>query len=200
MAPFGSRLRRGCGATSRTSLRGRPASAGSGVCRAWRCVPATGQALVAGSSERGCGVTDARVPSGGAGKARAGSPWSSTRRELPAWVNRTMRTRERASRFQSRTARDRGAHSNLRSSGALGVGAIPAADRSRRPGGVEDARLPGTERVADRADLDVDHGIGAAVLPGDGPLAGRSRPGEEGDVRRAAAEDDRMMVRMARTS
>jgi hypothetical protein len=76
---------------------------------------------------------------------------------------------------------------------------MPAAELFHPPGGVEDARLPGVKRVADRGDLDVD-GIGTAVLPGDGPLAGRSRPGGEGDVRRAAAEDDRMMVRMAITS
>jgi hypothetical protein len=77
---------------------------------------------------------------------------------------------------------------------------MPAAELLHPPGGVEDARLPCAERVADRGDLDVDDGIGAAVLPGDGPLAGRSRPGEEGDVRRAAAEGDRMMGRMAITS
>ena len=64
------------------------------------------------------------------------------------------------------------------------------------PGGVEDARLPGVERVARRRDLDVDDGIGVAVLPGDGAFAGRSRPGEEGVVRRAVAENDRMVVRV----
>ena len=53
MALFGSRLRRGCGATPRASLRGRLASAGNEVCQAWRCVPGTGRALVAGSSEVG---------------------------------------------------------------------------------------------------------------------------------------------------
>src|SRR4249920_4142124 len=101
-----------------------------------------------------------------------------------------MGTRGRAARFQSRTARDRGArNSYLRSLGALGVAAVPAAELLHPPGRVEDARLPGVERVAHRRDLDVDDGIGPAVLPGGGSLAGRSRPGEEGDVRRAVTEN-----------
>src|SRR5467141_3897508 len=86
--------------------------------------------------------------------------------------------------------------SQLRLSGALGVVAVPAAELLHPPGRVEDARLPGVERVAHRRDLDVDDGIGIAVLPGDGALTGRGRPGEEGEVRRAVAEDDRMIVRM----
>jgi hypothetical protein len=45
---------------AQTSLRGRPASAGNEVCQAWRYVPGTGRALVAGSSEMGAaGVTGA---------------------------------------------------------------------------------------------------------------------------------------------
>src|SRR5215470_64956 len=82
------------------------------------------------------------------------------------------------------TGRDRGRTSYLRSSGALGVAAIPAAELLHPAGRVEDARLPGVERVARRRDLDVHDGIGTAVLPGDGALAGRGRPGEEGEVRR----------------
>src|SRR5215813_11725097 len=107
-----------------------------------------------------------------------------------------MMTRERAARLPSRTARDRGGTSYLRSSGARGVVAIPAAELLHPAGRVEDARLPGVERVARRRGLDVDDGIGPAVLPGDGSLAGRGRPGEEGKVRCAVAEDDRMIVRM----
>src|SRR5215469_18704509 len=81
-------------------------------------------------------------------------------------------------------------------SGALGLVAVAAAELLHPPGGVEDARLPGVERVAHRRDLDVDDGIGAAVLPGDRALARGSRPGEEGEVRGAVAENDRMIVRM----
>src|SRR5689334_21485062 len=84
----------------------------------------------------------------------------------------------------------------LRLSGARSVAAVPAAELLYPPGRVEDARLPGVERVAQRRDLDVDDGIGPAVLPGDCSLAGRGRPGEEGEVRAAVAEDDRMVVRM----
>src|SRR4029077_4176440 len=107
-----------------------------------------------------------------------------------------MMTQERAARLQSRSARDRGGTRYLRSSGALGVVAIPAVELLHPAGRVEDARLPGIERVARRRDLDVYDGIGTAVLPGDGSLAGRSRPGEEGDVRRTVAENDRMIVRV----
>src|ERR1700722_912561 len=107
-----------------------------------------------------------------------------------------MRTWERAARFQSRTARIAGLTSYLRSSGALGVVAIAAAELLHPPGRVEDARLPGVERVARRGDLDVDDGIGPAILPGNGALAGCGRPGEEREVRRAVAEDDRMIVRV----
>src|SRR5512133_318955 len=89
-----------------------------------------------------------------------------------------------------------GRTSCLRSSGALGVAAVPAAELLHPPGRVEDARLPGVERMAHRRDLDVDDGIGTAVLPGDGSLAGRGRSGEEGEVRRAVAEDDPMIVRV----
>src|SRR5215468_9291494 len=78
-----------------------------------------------------------------------------------------MTTRERAARLQSRTARDRGGTSYLRSSGARGVVAIPAAELLHPAGRVEDARLSGVERMARRRDLDVDDGIGAAVLPDD---------------------------------
>src|SRR5262249_20348495 len=99
------------------------------------------------------------------------------RPELPACVIGTMMTRERAARHQSRTARDRGRTGYLRSSGALGVVAITAAELLHPAGRVQDARLPGVKRVARRRDLDVDDGIGTAVLPGDGSLAGRSRPG-----------------------
>src|SRR5215469_8974911 len=100
-------------------------------------------------------------------------------------------------RLESRAARDRGRTSYLRcSSRALGAVAIPAAELLHPAGGVEDARLPGVERVARRRDLDVDDGIGIAVLPGDGLPAGRSRPGEEGEVRRAVAENDRTIVRV----
>src|SRR5215472_3996339 len=101
-----------------------------------------------------------------------------------------MTTRERAARLQSRTARDRGGTNYLRSSGALGVVAIPAAELLHPAGRVEDARLPRVERVARRRDFDVDDRIGVAVLPGDGSLAGRGRPSEEGEVRRAVAEND----------
>jgi hypothetical protein len=76
-----------------------------------------------------------------------------------------MMTPERAARFQSRTARDRERTGHLRSSGALGVVAIPAAELLHPAGRVEDARLPGVERVARRRDLDVDYGIGTAVPP-----------------------------------
>src|SRR5215472_12484217 len=82
------------------------------------------------------------------------------------------------------SARDRGGIRYLRSSGGLGVVAIPAAELLHPAGRVEDVRLPGVERVARRRDLDVDDGIGTAVLPGEGSLAGRRRPGEEGEVRR----------------
>src|SRR5580704_15004563 len=107
-----------------------------------------------------------------------------------------MRTWERAADFTIGRPVSRGLGSYLRSSGALGVVAIPAAELLHPPGRVEDARLPGVERVARRGDLDVDDGIGPAVLPGDGSLTGRGRPGEEGEVRRAVAEDDRVIVRM----
>src|SRR5215831_7755257 len=115
---------------------------------------------------------------------------------VPTCVIRTTRTRERAARRQSRAARDRGTRRLPEASGALGVVAIPAAELLHPAGRVEDARLPGVERVARRRDLDVDNGIGAAVLPVDGSLAGRGRPGEEGEVCRAVAEDDRMVVRV----
>src|SRR5215468_2773891 len=87
-----------------------------------------------------------------------------------------------------------GGTSDLRSSGALGVVAIPAAELLHPACRVQDARLPGVERVARRRDLDVDDGIGTAVLPGDSSLAGGSRPGEEGEVRRPVAENDQMVV------
>ena len=45
---------------------------------------------------------------------------------------------------------------------ALGVAAIPAAGLLHPAGRVEDARLPGVERVARRRDLDIHDGIGAA--------------------------------------
>src|SRR5262245_9544269 len=107
-----------------------------------------------------------------------------------------MMTWKRAARLQSRTARECGARKLPEVSDALGVVAIPAAELLHPAGRVEDARLPGVERVARRRDLDVDDGIGAAVLPGDGSLAGRRRPGEEGEVRRAVAKNDRMIVRV----
>src|ERR1700726_3156465 len=107
-----------------------------------------------------------------------------------------MRTWERAVRFQNGRPVLAGLTSYLRSSGALRVVAIPAAELLHPPGRVEDARLPGVERVAGRRDLDVDDGIGPAVLAGDGALAGCGRPGEEGEVRRAVTEDDRMIVRV----
>src|SRR6266568_1693511 len=107
-----------------------------------------------------------------------------------------MRTWERAVRFQNGRPVIAGLASYLRSSGALGVAAVPAAELLHPPGRVEDARLPGVERVAHRRDLDVDDGIGTAVFPGDGPLASRSRPGEKGEVRRAVAEDDRTVARV----
>jgi hypothetical protein len=59
MALFGSGLRRGCGATPRASLRGRLASADNEVCQAWRYVPGTGRALVAGSEMGAAGITGA---------------------------------------------------------------------------------------------------------------------------------------------
>src|ERR1700733_7401908 len=93
-------------------------------------------------------------------------------------------------------ARQTAGQRRLRRSGARGLVAVAAAELLHAPGGVEDARLPGVERVARRGDLDVDDGVGASVLPGDGSLAGRGRPGEEGEVRRAVAEDDRMIVRV----
>src|SRR5262249_38887314 len=77
-----------------------------------------------------------------------------------------------------------------------GVVAVPAAELLHPAGRVEDARLPGVERVARRRDLDVDDGIGTAVLSGAGALAGGSGPGEEGEVRCAVAEDVRMIVRV----
>src|SRR5579859_7696271 len=80
-------------------------------------------------------------------------------------------------------------------SGALDA-AVPAAELLHPPGCVEDARLPGVERVARRRDLDVDDRIGIAVLPADGALAARRRPGQEGKVRRAVAEDDRVVIRV----
>src|SRR5262245_65333238 len=107
-----------------------------------------------------------------------------------------MMTWKRAARLQSRTARECGARKLPEVSDALGVVAIPAAELLHPAGRVEDARLPGVERVARRRDLDVDNGIGAAVLPVDGPLAGSGRPGEEGEVCRAVAEDDGKVVRV----
>src|SRR5579859_6305661 len=84
----------------------------------------------------------------------------------------------------------------LELSGTPGLVAVPAAELLHPPGRVEDARLPRVERVARRGDLDVDDGIGIAVVPGNGALAGRGRPGEERKVRRAVTEDDRMIVRV----
>src|SRR5580658_4063608 len=81
-------------------------------------------------------------------------------------------------------------------SGALGLAAVPAAELLHPAGRVQNARLPGVERVARRGDLDVDDGIGIAVVPADGALAGRGRPGQEREVRRAVAKDDRMVVRV----
>src|SRR5262245_64533675 len=107
-----------------------------------------------------------------------------------------MMTWKRAARLQSRTARECGARKLPEVSDALGVVAIPAAELLHPAGRVENARLPGVEGVARRRDLDVDDGIGTAVLPGDGSLADRSRPGEEGDVRCAVTEHDRMIVRV----
>src|SRR5271169_2631405 len=92
-----------------------------------------------------------------------------------------MRTWERAAGFRVGRPVSRGLTSYRRSSGAVGVAAIPAAELLHPPGRVQDARLPGVERVARRGDLDDDDGIGLAVLPGDGALAGRGRPGEEGE-------------------
>ena len=72
---------------------------------------------------------------------------------------------------QSRTARDRGgAHSYLRSSGTLGVVAIPAAELLHPPGRVKDTRLPGVERMSSPTDLNVTNGVGTAMLPLDGAL------------------------------
>jgi hypothetical protein len=115
---------------------------------------------------------------------------------LPTCVNRTAKTGNGPPGSRAGRPVIAGRASYLRSSGALGGAAVPAAELLHPPGGVEDARLPGVERVAHRRDLDVDDGIGAAVLPGDGSLASGSRPGEEGEVRRAVAENDRMIVRM----
>src|SRR5215469_1799781 len=81
-------------------------------------------------------------------------------------------------------------------SGALGLVAVAAAELLYPPGAVEDARLPGVERVARRGDLNVDDGIGVAVLPRDRALAGHGRPGEKGEVRRAVAEDDLVVARV----
>ena len=85
-----------------------------------------------------------RIPVPGAvGGRRPAGLWA-------ACVIRTMVTRERAARLQSRTARDREGRSYPRSSGGLGVVAIPAAELLHPAGRVEDTRLPGVERVARR--------------------------------------------------
>src|SRR5690606_35526397 len=49
--------------------------------------------------------------------------------------------------------------------GGGGPGAVPAAELLDAPGGVHDARGAGPERVARVGDVDVDDGVGAAVLP-----------------------------------
>jgi hypothetical protein len=72
------------------------------------------------------------------------------RRESSAWVNRTMRIRERAARFQSGRPVIAGRTNRLRLSGAFGVAAVAAAELLYPSGRVEDARLPGVERVTRR--------------------------------------------------
>src|ERR1700722_19097710 len=80
--------------------------------------------------------------------------------------------------------------------GALGVGAVAAAELLHPSGGVEHARLAGVERVAGRRDLDVYDGVGVAVLPLDRAVADGRRPGEESEVRGTVAEHDRVVVRV----
>src|SRR5215471_5536102 len=110
---------------------------------------------------------------------------------------RSPATRSESSPLDAAALRDGGRRPRRDDrSGALGLVAVPAAELLYPPGRVEDARLPGVERVARRRDLDVDDGISLAVLPGDGALARGSRPGEESEVRRAVAEDDRTVVRV----
>ena len=77
IALFGSRLRRGCGATRRTSLRGRAASAGNGSAGRGVADPVLGQTLAGWQQRDGVprGVTGARAPSGRRWKPRAGSSW-----------------------------------------------------------------------------------------------------------------------------
>src|SRR5690625_3484188 len=63
-------------------------------------------------------------------------------------------------------------------------------------GGVEDALLARVERVRCRRDLDVDDGVGVAVLPLEGLLARRGRPGEELGAGSEVIEDDRAVLRV----
>src|SRR5262249_33860396 len=59
---------------------------------------------------------------------------------------------------------------------------------------VHRAGLAGVEGVTLRGDLDVHHGVRPAVVPFDGLVAARRRPGQEGVSRGPVTEDHRVVV------
>src|SRR5699024_5941116 len=66
---------------------------------------------------------------------------------------------------------------------------VAAAEALHAAGGVDHAPAPGPQRVGVRGDLDVDHRVLAAVLPGHGVLGGAGGVGEESGAGAAVAED-----------
>src|SRR5699024_4204063 len=71
---------------------------------------------------------------------------------------------------------------------------VAAAEALDATGGVHHAGAPGPHLMRGRGDLDVDHRVLAAVLPGHGVLGGTGRVGEESSAGAAVAEDDGPVV------
>src|SRR5690625_2432395 len=79
--------------------------------------------------------------------------------------------------------------------GALRLG-VTLTELLHPAGGVEDLLLAGVEGVGGRRDVDVDHGVGVAILPFDGVRRGDRGLGENGEVRRDVTEHNRLVLRM----